>query len=76
VSLAISEVEYLIKGLSDSPIPLLSNIKEVYVSALVCAKSFVCRCHAFFNAPRPMSHYDEKEDKLVACSMWSNAASR
>lgn len=56
MSLAISEVEYRIKGLSDSPIPRFSISKQVYLSPFVWPKSRVCRCHAVFMLPSPIIH--------------------
>lgn len=56
VSIAISDVEYLIHGLSDSPMPRLSRIKHVYLEAWSCPKSLVWRCHAVLKEPKPMIH--------------------
>ena len=53
-SFAISDVEYLMMGLSDSPIPRLSHNNTLYLSPCVWPKSFVCRCHDVLRAPRPM----------------------
>ena len=56
-SLAISDVEYRISGLSDSPIPRLSRTSKEYRSPFVWARSRVSRCQAYFIPPRPIMHY-------------------
>ena len=55
-SFAISDVEYLPRGLSESPIPRWSYTRHEYLSPCACPKSFVCLCQAYFMPPRPIIH--------------------
>ena len=69
VSIAISEVEYLVNGLSERPTPRLSKTRTEYLglwSRLVSwlwPKSFVCRCHAEMSPPKPMINWKQDDQR-------------
>lgn len=61
VSFANSDVEYRMTGLSLSPIPLLSKIRQEYFSGCAWPKSFNWRCQYHLKPPSPVIHYHARE---------------
>ncbi len=70
VSFASSDVEYRMIGLSLSPIPLLSKIRQEYFSGCAWPKSFNWRCQYHLKPPNPVIHYqaqDMSHDSTLGC---------
>lgn len=61
VSFANSDVEYRMIGLSLSPIPLLSKIRQEYFSGCAWPKSFNWRCQYHLKPPNPVIHYQARD---------------
>lgn len=61
VSFANSDVEYRMIGLSLSPIPLLSKIRQEYFSGCAWPKSFNWRCQYHLKPPNPVIHYQTRD---------------